>query len=373
MFDANIVGRNVVMISIAQLLTTTAQLGLGYSLVRYLPEAGAEVKNIINFSLSFVVLCSLLVSVLIILIGPKISPSMQFIGREGIILFILFVMSLAIFQLIYQILASFRLGFILLTSNLVVGILRILFILFLRIPNMLYMPLATYVLPIDLVLVLLIFYIFPKSLHGYMPGFDFRFKKFLYLLKYSTPSYMGNILHDMPFQLLPQVVANATGFASSAYFYIAWQFYGLLTTLGGSVSQSLFVEGSHNEANVMELKSKSLFLSFVTTAILVMITVLFGYPILKLFGYNYAENGVAFLRIVSVAALPATIVYILNAFYRVKMMLYPIIIGYAIVACISLVLPMIIPISSLPQLGWLWLSSQIVAAVLLSLIVRVKG
>jgi O-antigen/teichoic acid export membrane protein len=366
LYSAEQVGGAVVMIAIAQLTTTVSNLGLSFGLIRFLPDAQNK-PELINFALSFVGGMTLILIAGIILPGVVFLdiPTGAILTPASSIVLVFLVVSLAIYQLSSPIFAAFRAGQLLLGVNLVTAIGRLAFVLlFANYPSAETLFIS-FGLPTLIAAVVIIWFILPKLVAGYHPRIALGFKRFAYLVRYSLPNYAGNVFHDAPYQLLPQIVAAQVGVASAAYFYIVWNFFNLITTIGGATSLSLFVEGSHNARNLPGLARKALGSTVGITLIVAIAVMFFSRPILLLFGVDYAAEGAILLRLVSLAAIPAVVVYNKVATLRVAMRLRKIVAAFALIAAISLTLSLTPLGKDVVAIGFIWLIAQMVTAVYL--------
>jgi O-antigen/teichoic acid export membrane protein len=360
-YPPDMVGKNIVILSFSQLLTTGALFGLGYSIIHFIPSGKGEKKEIINFSFSFVISFSFVLSILFGLFSTLL-PSNVKIDLDFLLYFVLLVSFLSAYQLIYQVMAALRSGLIIVLLGLFTGICRLILVFLLRNSDFIYSPLLAFICPVIVLDIFVIFLLLPRKIPGYNPKFNIKINKFSYLLKYSGPNFVGNLLHDIPFQLLPILIADFISLSYTTYFFVAWQIYGLISTISGSISLSLFVEGSNNKEEILILGKRAFILAISFTTMVVLFIILLGKSILMLFGKNFADYGTSILHILSLAAIPASIVYLLTTIERVRHNLIQIIITFGIIASISLLIPIILKPTSIIVFGWVWVIAQLIAA-----------
>jgi O-antigen/teichoic acid export membrane protein len=361
-----VLGEFVVIISVAQLITTVANFGLSYSLIRYLPVLCEDKKSeILNATITIVFLTTFLFSIVVLFLNHLLSPtfvSKDFNGK----LFLFFVVSLGLYQLMSPILAVLRAGYMLLCISLITGICRVLVLIPLSLKfNNSQMLMIAFALPTCLACIILLFLVVPKMLNGFSlsPRLDFHVLKSI--RRYSLLSYVSNVLHDLPYQLFPPYISNQIGPASAAYFYIAWNFFNLITTFGNSFSLSMFVEGSYQVNKIKELTRKNIIAVILLTSTIALSIYLLANPLLLLFGKDYARDGVSTLRIITITSIPAAIVYALIALLRVKKSLFPIITAFTIIAAISISFSEFHFIHRLTDVGFIWGLSQFAALIFL--------
>ncbi len=366
-FPSEGVGLAVVVISTAQLITTTAQLGLGYGVIRSLPEAHVGASALINSTLTVTGIMALALSGLALMFGAVLSPAFAGVMRStghGAT-FILLTVFLTVFQIIDQVLIVLRAGQLLFWKNVITSVARVLLLAATSaVPSTLAI-LAAFALPLALADVVMLAFVLPRKLPNFRARPALHLKRLRGLAKYSVGSYTANLLHDLPYQLLPHIVAKQLGAVSVAPFFIVWNAFSLLTTISGSVSLSLFVEGSHDAAHLKQLGSRALVLALSLTAIMALMMVFLAEPLLSIFGPEYALRGSQALRILGVSALPAALVYLLVAAQRIRKRLVTVNLAFALIAIVSLALSQFNARGGLSMIAAIWGLAQCAAAVFL--------
>jgi O-antigen/teichoic acid export membrane protein len=364
-YSPNVLGEFVVAITTAQLITTMANFGLSYSIIRYLPVCYEEKKiEIINTTITIVILFSTILSILVLILAQFFpsSFSSRSINGHQFFLFLVFVVSLGVYQLLSPVLAVLRSGIILLCTNIATGMSRVVFLvsLSLKFDNS-QMLVVAYALPTCLACIFLLSVTIPKLISGFSlsPGLNIGVLRSI--RKYSLLSYGSNVLHDLPYQMFPQYISNQIGLASATYFYISWNFFNLITTLANSFSLSMFVEGSYRINKVSELTRKNIISVVLLTGAIAASIFILAHPLLQIFGNDYAQNGVPLLRIITITSIPAVLVYSLVAYLRVKMSLFPVITALGIIAVLSISFSEFHFYQNLAEAGITWGISQIAA------------
>ncbi len=137
---------------------------------------------------------------------------------------------------------------------------------------------------------------------------DFGLLRLGRFLHYSAGNYLGDLAWSAPALLLPLVVLATVGAEANAYFYVAWSIASLLVAIPTAIASSLLAEGSHAGGEIGEHFQRAFRL---TLLVMVPATALWcaSAPVLlSLFGSFYASEGVVTLRLLSLAALPLSIV-----------------------------------------------------------------
>ncbi len=369
-YSSDTVGQFVILLSYAQLITTIGNIGLSFGVIRYLPIQDHDKSALINFSITYILLSTILLSCLVVIIGPQIFTTLKMFQNDirFVLLFIVFTSILGLYQLLSALFSALRIIFLLLISNLITLSFRLLFLILLpKLSNPSNMILA-YSVPTIAVTFVTIFYILTKHIPSYYPKLKFTLPYWKSLVKYSSSSYLGNILHDLPSLMLPQFIAVRIDLASAAYFNVVWNLYGLLTTLGNSISMSLFVEGSYNSININQLTYKANKAIILITSVLIIIIIAFSNQILLIFGFDYARYGTPLLRLIALTSIPAALVYVKVAYLRIKMQVHSIILTYGIIFTVCFLLVQTSLLNSLKSIGWIWGVAQVTAIIYLYII-----
>ena len=97
LYPAEGIGLAVVAISTTQLITTAAQIGFGYAVIRFLPEAGSQASGLINSILTLIGALALSLAGLAVVVGSRLSPEIALLTQLNgyAITFILMTVALA--------------------------------------------------------------------------------------------------------------------------------------------------------------------------------------------------------------------------------------------------------------------------------------
>lgn len=186
--------------------------------------------------------------------------------------------------------------------------------------------------------------------------------------KYSSGSYLANLLNIAPTMILPLTVLNRLGAAAAGYYYFAFMMANLLFTVGYAITQSLFAEGAHDEVALKHLIMKSL-----KTMVMVMIPAslllgLLGSYILRIFGSDYATQSVDALRILAVSGMAVALYSLLGVVLRLQGKLRQLIIANAIYCTVIVVMSL-----EFASRGLVWVALSFLAGNLASAIYMVPA
>jgi O-antigen/teichoic acid export membrane protein len=149
------------------------------------------------------------------------------------------------------------------------------------------------------------------------PRVDLQLLRLGSFLRYSAGNYAGDLAWTAPGLLFPLLVVGLLGAEANAYFYVAWAIAGLLAGIPTAVASSLLAEGSHSHSETGEHLRRALILTLVIVVPAVAICWVGAQALLSLFGTPYAAKGVDELRLLSLAAVPLSLNVLYLAVARV--------------------------------------------------------
>ena len=356
LFTAHQIGIATTLISVIGLINTFSLLGLNTGLIRFLPTA--ERKNDkINTVLTISVLMSIIVSTIFLLGLKFFSPELLFI-KQNLYYSIFFIFSMVfmiLFVLMDSVFIAYRESKYILVKNTVFSLLKLVFP-FLFVSFGAVGIFGSYTISALLgfltVLIILIF------------KFKYKFKFLFYdnilkkIFPFSFGNYIANFLGSLPTLLLPLLITNLINPETTAYYYMAMMIAGLLFVISGSISQSLFAEGSYKENNLKEqIKKASKFISLIMIPAIILIVFL-GQYILLLFGKAYSDEGFRLLQILALSGIFMAINSVFASILRVKHKVKALIVVNAVSALLLLVLSYLLISQGLTGIGIAWIIGQ---------------
>ncbi len=126
------------------------------------------------------------------------------------------------------------------------------------------------------------------------------------ILGFSFGNYVVNTMVGLPNTLLPLIVLNRLGPASSGYFYIAWMLASFLSVIGRSFGVSLFVESGRDINSIKKNTIRSLVVSSIFLIPCVILMVVFSSQILMIFGKQYSIEAATLVKLLSISCIPMT-------------------------------------------------------------------
>ena len=313
LYDAGSVGYVVVLFSALNLLTVFASLGLGISIIRFLPEAGSGGARMINTSMTLGGLASIGAALIYIagldLWGPSLKDTLW--EPAFAIAFTVFsvVWTLRYIQsCVFLARCKSRHTFVL---NMLASLSKLGLLVVLAAVSASYLGIfAAIGIGMTLALVMGLFIQMPIVQPGYRPAAVICKESLRKIGAYTTSNYVSRtLLQILPF-VLPMIVINVLGAESSAYFYMAWSVGAILIVLPASIFNSLFAVASNDSERASTETRKALRLLFTILIPAIAVLVLAAGFILELFGAEYSDNGANLLRVIAISIIPYSINYL---------------------------------------------------------------
>ena len=361
------VGLASAVIAAMGLLSSLANFGLGYGLIRFLPHAGVKANKLINSSFTITIIASLIIAVIFLGGLGFWSPALLFLLRDPalIVAFIIFTIAFTIKWTASEALVAKRRSSFVLAGEIIFNLLRLPLIILMAQAFHSFGIFGSYSISLWVALLFNIFLFLPRVQPGYRPRPTIS-REINGLLRFSSGNYLANLLKGLSGMVIPIMIINILGAESTAYYYIAWLVTNVLIMIIEAMSFSLFAEGSHEEQKLglnVGRSLKMLFLILVPAVILVWI---FADKILLIFGSSYSGSGTALLRLLTISTIPLAINNVYFSIKRVEKKLKVLVAATAFMAVISLVLSYVLLLRmGITGIGVAWLVSQGILALLI--------
>jgi len=372
-YPAADVGVATAVISTVSLLVTLSGLGLGFGIIRYLPEEGDR-RGLINSSVGIAAFLSAALAIIFVAGVAVWSPALRSLQQASTaIIFILVAVSNSLFTLQTSI-------FIALRSAQFTLIQALLFAL--RIPLVIAMyPAGVSGIYVAFVAAFIIadavsFYLIARLLPGYRPQPALRMKAIKKIFRFSMGNYLGDGLRLLPVYLLPIVVVNILSPDVGAYFYASWMIANLLFSFSYYTGLSVVAEVASDREGLgrQVVKAGKLILFVLTPGVL--IAIFLGGLILSLFGERYAVEGFGLLRVLALASIPVALNELFVGIKRVERSTKQIMVLYGFVAAATIIGGYFLVGSlGLVGIGLAYLGANFVAmvAILPAVVTRIRG
>jgi O-antigen/teichoic acid export membrane protein len=356
-------------ISAIALVGMISHLGLGFGLIRFLPGTGREAVPVINSCLVVVMLVTTLVALVYVAGIRWWSPALgAFHGSAvDILIFVAYGAATSVSTILEDATIASRRSVFVMGKALIFNGLKLALL-----------PLMAYawrsmgifnawgIALIVSILFTLLFFL-PRVYPGYRFGVSARPEQLRNLVRFSAGNYVAQFLTMAPGLILPLLVVNLLGAQANAFFYIAWAFATAVMMIPTSISMSLFVEGSYDEARLWASFIKSLKITLLILIPLAMLVFVLADRLLVLYGGAYAASSTTLLRWLTVALVPASVVRIyygvLRAQHRLRLLIS---LNLFIAAATLIGSYLLLPGMGINAAGLAWISSN--TAVLLWII-----
>ena len=362
LYSAEQVGIGTTLISVITLISSFSLLGLGNSLIKYLPASDKKNKKI-NTSFTLVGLTSIFISIFFLVFLKTFSPRLLFV-RESIIfslLFILFIVFSSLDIISENVFIAYRSSKFVLIKNTISSIVKLILPIFL-------VTLGAYGIVVSMGIAMSVAFL--VSLVFLIVHFNYSPRPIIdrivvkRMTKFSLGNYIAGFIGGLPAMVLPILITNSIGAKFSAYFYIDMMIANLLYIIPMATSQSLFAEGSYSETELKVHLKKTIKIIFLILMPAILITFLFGKYILLAFGKEYSSEGVIFLRILAISGIFLSINYIGNSIFFIKNKIKLIILMSFIGTSIILSLSIMLIHQNLLGIGVSWLLGQGIISVI---------
>jgi len=341
LYPVEVVGVGSAIISALGLMAVFPELGLATGLVRFLPGAGKDGNDMVNSCFTLSGLASLAIA-LVFIAGLHVwSPALLVVREHPVFLaaFLVFAVATALQPLANAVFLTRLSSRLIFFTDAIAGVVRLPLVAMLALFfTGAFGILAAKGVAVAVAALAAVLWLLPRVQQGYRPVPKLRIGILKELRRYAAGNYAAGVLLEMLPLVLPLVVLSVLGAQMNAYFYIAWAIAVKFTVIPAAVFNSLFAEGSNDEASIRTNTAKSLRFTLLLLLPLILVVLVFSEKLLLLFGQVYSENSATLLRIVVAATIPWGFNYLYISIERVRKNTRGIITVTAAATCLSLVL-----------------------------------
>jgi O-antigen/teichoic acid export membrane protein len=359
------VGLGSAAISAVNLLSILSAVGLSFSIIRFLSKS-ARPRGLINSSFVLSGLISLAAAAVFLAGVDFWSPALSFVRHNVIfcLAFVIVTILTTLSNLIDSVFVAKRSAGFVLSKNAVFAGLKILLVIVLAFFFRTFGVFASWGIALGVACLISLFLFLPRVEAGYKPVPVLDMGQFRGTWRYSASNYLASLLGKAPNVVLPLMVVNLLGTQSNAYFYIAWMIASFLFTIPGSISRSLFAEGSHSGENLGEQVASSIKFNFLLLVPAVIVMLVIARWILLLFGPGYSTNGLTLLWLLILASLPRGLNNVYIGLLRVQDRLTELLLIRGFITIATLVLSFFFMKSyGMMAVGYVWLGVQLAVAI----------
>jgi O-antigen/teichoic acid export membrane protein len=134
---------------------------------------------------------------------------------------------------------------------------------------------------------------------------------------FSFSMFVASMFNLLPPTLLPLIIVAHIGPAHAAFYYIAFTIASVLYTIAYASMQSVFAEGSHNQAALRHFLAKAGIVIGVLLLPCALLLAILSPFVLGIFGAAYAQNSSVILQLFALAALPVALYSAFGAIFKV--------------------------------------------------------
>jgi len=365
LYPAAVVGLASSAIAAISLLSLLSTLGLDYGLLRFLPTAGDQAKEMINSCFSIGGAVTVMAG-LIYMAGLGIwSPALLPIRNNLLYLFafIIFAFANTMQTFTTPCFIAARKSHFAMIQGWIIAWLRFVPLVLLASAFQKFGIVAAWGLCVILSVTIAIIFFQPRAYNGHRPSPSIKLNVVNQLLRFSFHNYIVNICWTIPSLVLPIMVVNLLGAEQNAYFYISWAIASMVFMIPTAISLSMVAEASHDENKLVIEMKRSLKLIFLLLVPVIIILLMLGHIILLFFGRAYADNSLQLLWILTISALPLSINYVYFSIRRVEKKMLSVILLTGFIALATLGSSyLLLPKMGIKGAGIGWLVSQGIAA-----------
>jgi O-antigen/teichoic acid export membrane protein len=315
LFIVSDVGKGSALISGVSLIGNFALLGLNMGMGKYLPNARNR-DALISSGLGMVATVGALGAMIYILLTPFVAPGLAFVGKSPVLFigFALITSAFAVNTLTDNIfIASRKAKYTVLVDGVIGGFGKVALTFVVAGAGAYGLFLATsiataFAAGASLLLIFMVMRVridLKRPLQVLKP-----------LLRFSGANYIANIFSLVAGLVIPIIVLDRLGADSAAYYFVALQMAQIVYTAGVALEQTFLTEGSRPDADMRQLRRRSLRLLVVFFVSAAVIMIGLGRFLLLAFGESYYQHGYMSLVILVLAAGPISATFWLQTILR---------------------------------------------------------
>jgi O-antigen/teichoic acid export membrane protein len=361
-YDTAAVGLATTLLSVSGLLSLLGLAGFDTTFVRFLP--GSKQKNeFINSGFIVVTIVSSILAVCLGFLLPRVSPSLTVLESSGaFISFVFFTVVTALNIVTNAVFLAFKQAKYIFIINTIFSMCKVVLPLFVAGGGaMMIFGLAGFAQLVGLILSVL----WMRRTFGYRFRLRLQMDALHVVRRFSLSMYGSSVLNLLPPTLLPLIIVYHMGPSDAAYYYMAFTIAGVLYTIAYAAMQSVFAEGSHDEAAMRDHVAKAAKLIAILLLPASIVTAVASSIWLAAFGQEYAKNAASLLQLFALSALPVAVYSAIGAVFKVTKNLQGVVGMNIVYAAVILVLSyVLVPHLGLIAVGWAWIIGNTAAALM---------
>lgn len=320
-FSARALGINSAAVSATMFLAGVSQLNLMSALLRFVPVSGAAAKRLVTSAYGISLALGAVTGIVFVLGVPRWAPTLRFLQHPAFVVwFVAATMAWSVFNLQDSVLTGLGRAVLVPAENQVFSTAKILLLLVLAGASPRYGIFASWTAALVFSLVPVNLLLFARLLPAHARGdrAHARPPSREQLTRYVSIDFLASLSWLAATALMPVIVLALAGPAPTAWFSLAWMVALPLFLMSVNGGAALVVAGAREEHRVDQYARQALrqTLRLVVPAALALAVA--APLVLRLFGARYAAAATPTLRLVSLAAIPNTVVAIAVSARRVR-------------------------------------------------------
>ena len=315
LFDAPTVGVATVLISLSTLISLLSLAGFDSSFVRFLPKSRRK-NEYINSGIIVSSLLSIVLSGIFLAFTYLTTPDLRDIVGDPLIILLFTFLTIAssLNLLTNSIFLAFREARYIVIINMIFNIVKVI----LPFAFIAYGAVGIFTAAgVAQAVGLLVSFYYMRKQYNYRPNFHLDTAALRQTFSYTFGVYIGSVLNLLPPTLLPLIITQQIGSASTAYYYMAFNIVTIIFTVAYSAMQSAFAESSHDESALRSNVLRGVRSSMIFTIPAIVMSLLLGGYVLSVFGYEYAQAATPLLWVMSISAIIVTLYSALGAVLKI--------------------------------------------------------
>lgn len=349
LYSPEAMGLGGAAVNAMMVLAQIAQLGLGYALIRFIPQSGDEALHLLSRSMTATVLASLLIGSVFLVSLPLWSQELKDLLWHplNIVSFLAFAAFIAVGFLLRSIFVAYQRSVFVLGLNLIIGATRIPVVVLLAGIGSAMGIVAGIGLALPGAILLAVLIFLPRCTGRLRLPLALDLWRLAPVVPFALSNLTSHVLTVMIWQLLPLVVISLAGAESAGYFFVAWAVSGLFLVLSQQLALALFAQGSHESGGFGAQARGALLVGVVLGGSFAVAAFLLGDLVLRLFGVEYAERSGTVLKLLAASSPLAAVTNIYLGIERVRGRMVNLVAVSGVVAVVTLG----VTIGTVPRLG----------------------
>lgn len=337
-YPPEIVGLAGAAITTLTLLADVSQLGLGYALIRFLPQSQNRAPLLLSRSLVTVAVASLLAGLVFLGTVPLWSQDLKYLlldapGHAGA--FLTFVVFVGVAELLRFTFIAYRRAVFVLVLNLTIGALRIPLAVLLGALGSAFEIVAGHGLAVLAGILLVLVVLLPRCT-GWRLHVALDLWRLAPVASYALSNLVSNLSIGFSWLILPLLVIALTGAQEAGFFYVGWAVAGIFMIMTQMLALSLFAEGSYDIRGFRAQARQAVLVGIGLGGLFTLLTYFLGDMVLRFFGGEYVEQSSSVLKVLAAATPLAAVTSIYLGIERVRGRMGSLVAVSAVVAVVML-------------------------------------